>query len=82
MRSSQVRAQEHGRDVEFYEAHYPELLAQYPDQWIAILDRKVVGASDDAFKLVAQLEADGVPSNRVLRRHMTKDAELLILPLV
>ena len=82
MRSSQVRIEEHGRDVEYYEAHYPELLAQYPDQWIAILDRKVVGASDDAFKLVAHLEADGVPTNRVLRRHMTKDAELLILPLV
>ena len=80
MRSSQVRTEEHGRDVEYYEAHYPELLAQYPDQWIAILDRKVVGASDDAFKLMAQVEADGVPSNRVLRRHMTKDAELLILP--
>ena len=80
MRSSQVRIEEHGRDVEYYEAHYVELLAQYPDQWIAILDRKVVGASDDAFKLIAHLEADGVPSNRVLRRHMTKDAELLILP--
>lgn len=80
MRSSQVRIEEHGRDVEYYEAHYVELLAQYPDQWIAILDRKVVGASDDAFKLMAQVEADGVPSNRVLRRHMTKDAELLILP--
>ena len=80
MRSSQVRIEEHGRDVEYYEAHYVELLAQYPDQWIAILDRKVVGASDDAFKLMAQVEADGVPSNRVLRRHMTKDVELLILP--
>ena len=80
MRSSQVRIEEHGRDVEYYEAHYVELLAQYPDQWIAILDRKVVGASDDAFKLMAQVEADGVPSNRVIRRHMTKDAELLILP--
>ena len=80
MRSSQVRIEEHGRDVEYYEAHYVELLAQYPDQWIAILDRKVVGASDDAFKLMAQVEADGVPTNRVLRRHMTKDAELLILP--
>ena len=80
MRSSQVRIEEHGRDVEYYEAHYAELLAQYSDQWIAILDRKVVGASDDAFKLMAQVEADGVPSNRVLRRHMTKDAELVILP--
>ena len=72
MRSSQARTEEHSRNVEYYEAHYSELLAQYPNQWIAILERKVVGASDDAFQLMAQLEADGVPSNQVLRRHMTK----------
>ena len=61
MRSSQVRIEEHGRDVEYYEAHYVELLAQYPDQWIAILDRKVVGASDDAFKLMAQSKPTASP---------------------
>ena len=80
MRNSQKRAEEHARDVAYYEAHYPELLAQYDGQWIAILDRKVVGASEDAFKLMAQLEAEGVPANQVLRRHMTKEPELLILP--
>ena len=79
MRNSQNRAEVHARDVAYYEAHYPELLAQYDGQWIAILDMKVVGASEDAFKLMAQLEADGVPANQVLRRHMTKEPELLIL---
>ena len=80
VRNTQVRTEGHTRDVEYYEAHYPELLAQYADQWIAILDGKVVGASEDAFKLMAQLEGDGVPANQVLRRHMTREAELLILP--
>ena len=78
--SHQARTEEHSRDVEYYEAHYSELLAQYLNQWIAILDRKVVGASDDAFQLMAQLESDGIPAHHVLRRHMTKEAELLILP--
>ena len=80
MRNSQNRAEVHARDVAYYEAHYSELLAQYADQWIAILKGKVVGASEDAFKLMAQLEADGVPANQVLRRHMTREPELLILP--
>lgn len=80
MKNSRNRAEVHARDVAYYEAHYPELLAQYDGQWIAILDGRVVGASDDAFKLMAQLEADGVPANEVLRRHMTKEPELLILP--
>ena len=80
MRNSQNRAEVHARDVAYYEAHYSELLAQYADKWIAILDGRVVGASDDAFQLVAQLKACGFPANRVLRRHMTKDAELFIPP--
>lgn len=80
MKNPQNRAEIHARDVAYYEAHYSELLAHYADQWIAILNGKVVGASEDAFKLMAQLEADGVPANQVLRRHMTREPELLILP--
>ncbi len=80
VRNSQKRTEGHARDVAYYEAHYSELLAQYADQWIAILNCKVVGASEDAFELMAQLEADGVPANQVLRRHMTREPELLILP--
>ncbi len=80
MRNPRVETEAHARDVAYYEAHYSELLAQYADKWIAILDMKVVGASEDAFKLMAQLEADGVPANQVLRRHMTREPELFIPP--
>lgn len=79
MTSAETRIEGHGRDLEYYEAHYRELLAEYPDQWIAILDQEVVGAADDAFKLVAELNAEGIPANRVLRRHMGTGSELLIL---
>lgn len=80
MRNTRVEAEAHARDVAYYEAHYSELLARYDGQWIAILDGKVVGSSDDAFQLVAQLKACGFPANRVLRRYMTKDTELFIPP--
>ena len=79
MRSAEARIEGHGRDVDYYEAHYQDLLAQYPDQWIAILNQKVVGASCDAFKLMSELEAGGIPANEVLRRHMSKESGLLIL---
>lgn len=81
MTSTETRIDDHGRDVEYYEAHYLELLAQYPDQWIAIMDQEVVGAADDAFKLIAELKAEGKPANRVLRRHMGTGSELLTLPI-
>ncbi len=79
MSNAPTMSERHNKDVEYYEIHYRELLAQYPDQWIAILDQKVVGTSDDAFELSTQLKKRGVSTNRVLRRHMTKESELLIL---
>jgi hypothetical protein len=81
MTSTETRIDDHGRDVEYYEAHYLELLAQYPDQWIAIINQEVVGASDDAFELVAELKAGGIPADEVLRRHMGTGSELLTLPI-
>lgn len=79
MKLSEARIEHHDRDVAYYEAHYHELLGRYPDQWIAILDQEVVGAADDAFRLVAQLKAKGIPASEVLRRHMGAGSELLIL---
>ncbi len=79
MSSAPTGFKEHYQDIEFYEAHYQELLTQYPDQWIAILDQQVVGASEDAFDLLGQLKARGVPTHRILTRHMTEEPELLIL---
>ena len=79
MTSAEARTDGHSRDIEFYEAHYQELLARYPDQWIAIMDQEVVGAADDAFELVAELKAGDIPADRVLRRHMGTGSELLIL---
>ena len=81
MTSTETRIDDHGRDVEYYEAHYLELLAQYPDQWIAIINQEVVGAADDAFELVAELKAGGIPADEVLRRHMGTGSEFLTLPI-
>lgn len=78
MSDIQNELDQHIRDVEFYEIHYQELLTQYPDQWVAILDQQVVGASDDAFDLVAQLKANGISMDRILTQHMTEDPEPLI----
>ena len=79
MRSAEARIEGHTQDIDFYEAHYQDLLAQYPDQWIAIMNQEVVGAADDVFELVAELKARGIPADRVLRRHMGTGSELLIL---
>ena len=79
MTEAQSRLERHRTDLDYYETHYRELLAQYSDQWIAISGRRVVGSADDAFELTSKLKGMGIPPSRVLRRHMTQEAELLIL---
>ena len=67
------------RDTQYYEAHREELLNQYPEQWVAILDQEVVGASPDPYQLIANLKKGGISTERVVLRHLTRQEELLIL---
>ena len=67
------------RNVEFFEANYDELLEKYPDQWIAILDQKVLGSADDPSDLVRRLRARGVETQHVLFEEMETDPPLLLL---
>ena len=38
--------------------HYAKLRAQYPDQWVGVYDKKVVGASSGT-EVVSELKAQG-----------------------
>ena len=67
------------RDIDYAEAHSEELLNQYPEQWVAILDQQVVGAKPDVYQLIDDRKAWGIPTQRVLLRHLTRQEELLIL---
>ena len=74
--------EEHLKNVRWYEAHHPELLDQYPDQWVAILDQRVVGSDDDAFGLIDQLRDNGIPPHLPLRRRVSTEPKLLIVPVL
>jgi hypothetical protein len=67
------------RDIEYAEAHHWELLEQYPEQWVAILDERVVGTSSDVYQLIDELQERDVPTERVVLRHLTRHEEMLIL---
>lgn len=38
-------------DKEWVFAHYSELVREYPNMWIAVLNKKIVGASPDLGKV-------------------------------
>ena len=48
-------------DALWFGAHYKELKSQYPDQWVAVYRKKVVGADEDAEFLISDLNSRNVP---------------------
>jgi hypothetical protein len=79
MNQVQAELQRFKKDTAYYEAHHEELLKKYPEQWVAILDQKVVGASPDYEKLLNEVQAKGYSVGQVLFEHLTSSDELLIL---
>ena len=71
MEDVQAELQRFKKDTAYYQAHYEELLEQYPEQWVAIYDEQVVGASPDFDQLLDDLNTKGVPSGRGLIEHLT-----------
>ena len=72
------RDEEHLKDVKFHKENYQKLLAQYPEQWIGILGRRVVGTAASEDELIGQLKAKGFRWDSVFRSHMTESEEILI----
>jgi hypothetical protein len=75
----QAELQRFSRDTAYYEAHQEELLEQYPEQWVAIYNEQVVGASPDARELLHNLQAKGLPVGQVFCGYLTRKEELWIL---
>jgi len=79
MHELQAELQRFKRDTQYYEVHREELLAQYPEEWVAVFNQQVVGAAPDFEQLLAMLEQSGIPVERTLIEHVTRKEELLIL---
>ncbi|MFQ6026747.1 MAG: hypothetical protein ACE5Q6_04435 [Dehalococcoidia bacterium] len=79
MDSSAGGFEQYQKDVEYAETHYDELLSRYPEQWAGILEGKVVGTAADVYQLIDDLKKQGIPTERVVLRHLTNNEELFIL---
>ena len=54
------------RDVAYYAEHRDELLARYPEMWVAIFDRELVGVAADPRALVAALKERRILAGQAL----------------
>ena len=82
MSSYRLEDDPHYQDVLFLEAHWNELLEQYPDKWIAILNKKVVASAEDRPSLNPLLRAKGLQSRGALIREMETNPKPWIFPVL
>ena len=52
-------------DAKWFDSHYDELMAKYPDHWVGVYHKKVVGASTNGEDLIVKLSNDGMPVGRI-----------------
>ena len=79
MNEAQAQLRRFHMDTQYYEAHREELLERYPEQWVAIYDKQVVGTAPDFDQLLDGIESRGMSVGQVLVQHLSRKDELLIL---
>lgn len=63
----------------FWDAHRAELVAAYPDQFVAVVDGGVIAADPDLLSLVQQVRAAGHELTVVWIEFMATDRHKLLL---
>lgn len=53
-----ARLQRFHEDAVWFKTHRKELVAQYPDQWVAVYRKEVVGVDEDPELLMMRLKAN------------------------
>lgn len=76
---AQQELDRYNKDMDHFYRHRPQLLEQYPEQWVAIYNQRVVGAAKDIESLVKDLKEQGLEPGHVFVKYLTGDEPLLIL---
>ena len=79
MNEVQAEMKHFHRDTQYYAAHWKELLAQYPEHWVAIYKEQVVGACTDFKQLLTALKKEGIPTGRAVIANPAMEQGMLIL---
>ena len=66
-------------DTRFLESIRPELQSKYPDCWIAVYGKQIVGTSPKLRDLMTQLAKNDVPPSRAVVDFLRKEPIALIL---
>jgi len=64
------------QDALYLDQHRDELLQRYPDRWVAVYHREVVGTARNLQRLVLQLKRKGIPPTEVYCQRLSTKEDL------
>ena len=67
-------------DGQFFDTHYNRLLEMYPEQWIGVFQKEVVGTDTDFNSLLDDLKSRGFPLSRMIIKQVTAKKVKWFLP--
>jgi hypothetical protein len=70
------------KSQDFIYSHRDELIQQYPDQWIAVHKKDVVGHHKDLLSLVRELRASGAPLQHIALEMLSREEIPLALQFI
>jgi hypothetical protein len=79
MNDVQAELEHFHKDTQYLEAHREELLERYPEQWVAVFNEEVVGASPDFDQLLDDLEGREFSVGKILVDYLTREDAVWIL---
>ena len=70
-RESIARRKALHQNIEFFDGNYPQLVKDYPEQWVAVRNHEVIDSDPDMRKLVDRVHDQGIPLRTTLINFVT-----------
>ena len=67
------------RAARIFSSDHPRLIDEYPEQWVAVADGRVLAHGDSLEQVLAQVDATGVARSDVIVRYIERNLRTLIL---
>jgi len=80
LESAEVQAAWEAADAEqaYWDDHYESILAEHPDQFVAVKDHEVVATAKDLPALLGTLAGQNIAASQVWVRYVTADPHRLM----
>jgi len=73
------RMRQYRDDVLYIDKHLDELTEKYPNQWIAVHKKEIVGVDNDFDSLIKKLSSKNIPLGKTAIEYLSTSEDMMVL---